>query len=148
MVEDQEKEEIVPVTGADVLPGELEDQAADGDGHHSEYQVPWTKSSLTGLCLLKEPSVEKADEHTEDLGYRHDDLIVATHLLYHLDIVGPVHDSDLLCEVFLHQRRDRVDDEDRPEGSDEVTESHFFFVYLVRIRLAVHKGLFKQTLAE
>ena len=125
----QQEEEIIPVVIAQRITREPENQHTDDNGHKTEDQVPWTHTTLAGFCVLHQPAIDNSHNHRQQLCYRHDDLIIATHFLNHGNVLCAIHGTCLLGEEFLHQCRNGVYHKNQSKRSNQMSQDPLFFRY-------------------
>ena len=104
VVANQQEEEIIPIAVAQpILPGELENQRANGNRCKAENQIPGPHTSLPGGGVLHQPAIEQTSAHGKQLCNGHNHLIPAAHNANHIHIGGAVHSANLLGEELFHQ---------------------------------------------
>ena len=127
VVADNQKEEVVPIGAAQVIPWEQENQAADGDGDKAKNQVPGTKAPLPGLGVLDEPPHKQAPRHRQNLGEGHHHLVLVAHHPHHLQVFHAVDGAGLLGEELFHQSCDGVHHKDESQRTHQVAQDFLLF---------------------
>lgn len=128
MVANQQEEEIIPIAVAQpVLPGELENQRANGNRCKAENQIPGPHTSLPGGGVLHQPAIEQTSAHGKQLCNGHNHLIPAAHNANHIHIGGAVHSANLLGEELFHQCGNGIYNENQAQRPQQMAKDKLLF---------------------